>query len=152
MSHVHAVRHDPSVDRDRLASERSHHHVPMFWRHFFEMLAAMAVGMAVTVAIFLSIVGLKTWDEITSVYPTQALVAMAVGMTVPMVAWMLYRGMGWRNSYEMALAMVLPAIPFLCLVWFNVTESAACGAYCAVTVVAMLALMRYRRAEYSMEM
>ena len=124
----------------------------MFWRHFFEMLAAMAVGMAVTVAIFLSIVGLKTWDEITSVYPTQALVAMAVGMTVPMVAWMLYRGMGWRNSYEMALAMVLPAIPFLCLVWFNVTESAACGAYCAVTVVAMLALMRYRRAEYSMEM
>lgn len=152
MSHAHAVRHDPSVDRDGPASERSHRHVPMFWRHFFEMLAAMAVGMAVTVAIFLSIVGLKTWDEITSVYPTQALVAMAVGMTVPMVAWMLYRGMGWRNSYEMALAMVLPAIPFLCLVWFNVTESAACGAYCAVTVVAMLALMRYRRAEYSMEM
>jgi hypothetical protein len=124
----------------------------MFWRHFFEMLAAMAVGMAVTIAIFLSIVGLKTWDEITSVYPTQALVAMAVGMTVPMVAWMLYRGMGWRNSYEMAVAMVLPAIPFLCLVWFNVTESAACGAYCAFTVVAMLALMRYRKSEYSMEM
>ena len=63
-------------------------------------------------------------------------------MTVPMVAWMQYRGMGWRNSYEMAAAMVLPVIPFLCFVWFGITENAMCGLYCAVTVVAMLALMR----------
>lgn len=38
---------------------------------------------------------------------------------------------------------------FLCLVWFNVTETALCGAYCASTVVAMLALMGYRRGEYT---
>jgi hypothetical protein len=43
-------------------------------------------------------------------------------------------------------------VPFLCLVWFNITESAQCGAYCAVTVLAMLALMQYRRSEYSMQM
>jgi hypothetical protein len=121
-----------------------------FWRHFLEMLGVMAVGMIATVAIFLSIVGLKTWDEVTVEYPTQALLAMAVGMTAPMVAWMLYRGMGWKNSYEMAGAMVLPVIPFLCLVWFNVTGSAQCGAYCALTVVAMLGLMLYRRSEYMM--
>jgi hypothetical protein len=114
------------------------------------MLGVMAVGMIATVAIFLSIVGLKTWDEVTVEYPTQALLAMAVGMTAPMVAWMLYRGMGWKNSYEMAGAMVLPVIPFLCLVWFNVTGSAQCGAYCALTVVAMLGLMLYRRSEYMM--
>jgi hypothetical protein len=84
--------------------------------------------------------------------PDPALLAMAFGMTVPMVAWMLYRGMGWKNSYEMALAMVLPVIPFLCLVWFNVTNNAQCGAYCLLTVFAMLSLMRYRRNEYSMQM
>jgi hypothetical protein len=44
-----------------------------------------------------------------------------------MVAWMLYRGMGRKNSYEMALAMILPVIPFLCLVWFGITKSAQCG-------------------------
>jgi hypothetical protein len=60
--------------------------------------------------------------------------------------------MGWKNSYEMALAMLLPVIPFLCLVWFNVTESAQCGGYCAATVVSMLGLMRYRGSEYSMQM
>jgi hypothetical protein len=123
-----------------------------FWRHFLEMLAAMVVGMIATGAIFVSIVGLKTWDEVTTQYPTQALLAMAAGMTIPMVAWMLFRGMGRKNSYEMAAAMVLPVIPFLCLVWFNVTKSAQCGAYCALTVVAMLVLMRYRRSEYSMQM
>lgn len=85
-------------------------------------------------------------------YPTQTLVAMAAGMTAPMVARMLFRGMGRRNSYEMALAMILLVIPFLCLVWFGVTKSAWCGAYCALTFVAMYALMRYHQSEYSMQM
>jgi hypothetical protein len=132
--------------------DEAHQDTPHFWRHYLEMLGIMVAGMIVTSVIFLAVVGLKTWDEITFVYPTQALLAMAFGMTVPMLGWMLYRGMGWKNSYEMALAMVLPMVPFLCLVWFNVTESAQCAAYCAVTVFAMLALMRYRRSEYSMQM
>jgi hypothetical protein len=123
-----------------------------FWRHFLSMLAVMVAGMLATGAVFLWIVGLQTWNEITIVYPTQALVSMALGMTAPMVAWMLHKGMGRKNTFEMALAMVLPVIPFLFLVWLNITESAACGLYCAATVIAMLSLMRYRRAEYSMDM
>lgn len=54
----------------------------------------MAVGMLATGAIFLSIVGLKRWDQVTVQYPTQALLAMAAGMSVPMVAWMLVWGLG----------------------------------------------------------
>ena len=127
-------------------------HLSPFWRHFLEMLAAMAVGMIATGAIFLSIVGLKTWDQVTIQYPTQALLAMAAGMSIPMAAWMLVRGMGRRNAYEMAAAMVLPVLPFLCLVWFDVTKGAQCGGYCATTIVAMLVLMRYRRSTYSMAM
>jgi hypothetical protein len=72
-------------------------------------------------------------------------------MTVPMVAWMMYRGMGWKNSYEMAAVMIVPVVPFLCLVWFDVTKSAQCGAYCLVAIAAMLGLMFYRRDEYSMK-
>ena len=133
------------------AKERSRHVSP-FWRHFLEMFAAMVVGMIATGAIFIAVVGLKTWDEVTTQYATQSLLAIAAGMTLPMVAWMLYRGMGWKNAVEMAAVMILPVIPFLCLVWFGVTQTAQCGAYCAVTVLAMLALMGYRRREYSMEM
>jgi hypothetical protein len=76
--------------------------LPPFWRHFLEMLAAMAVGMVATGAIFLFITGLKTWDDAAVQYPTQALLAIAAGMTVPMIAWMLFRHMGRRNAYEMA--------------------------------------------------
>jgi NhaP-type Na+/H+ or K+/H+ antiporter len=91
------------------------------------MLSAMAVGMIATGAIFVSITGLKTWDEVTVQYPMQVLLAMAAGMTIPMVAWMLVRGMGRRNACEMAAAMVLPVLPFLCLVWFDVTKGASAG-------------------------
>ena len=51
-------------------------HVSPFWRHFLEMLAAMVVGMLVTGAIFLSIVGLQTWDEVTMTFPVSPNVAL----------------------------------------------------------------------------
>jgi hypothetical protein len=142
------------VDRPQARSPEAgrKRHLSSFWRHFLEMLGAMAVGMIATGAIFISVTGLKTWDEVTVQYPTPALLAMAAGMSIPMAAWMLYRGMGRRNAYEMAAAMILPVIPFLCLVWFHVGKGAQCGGYCAATIVAMLALMRYRRSQYSMAM
>jgi hypothetical protein len=139
--HPISIHHSPKTQHNR--------HLSTFWRHFLQMLAAMAVGMIATGAIFLSVVGLKTWDQVLLQYPAQALLAMAAGMTIPMAAWMLFRGMGARNSAEMAAAMVLPVIPFLCLVWFHVTKSAQCGPYCALTIVAMLGLMFYRRGQYS---
>lgn len=152
--HVAAVEpaQETSPHQTLAAKVRHKRRLSPFWRHFLEMLGAMAVGMIATGAIFVSVTGLKTWDEVTVQYPTQVLLAMAAGMSIPMVAWMLYRGMGRRNAYEMAAAMVLPVLPFLCLVWFNVTKSAQCGGYCASTIVAMLALMGYRRSQYSMQM
>jgi hypothetical protein len=122
-----------------------------FWRHFVEMFAVMVVGMVTFAAIFVTIVGL-TFDQATLQYPTVSLLVIAAGMSVPMAAWMLHRGMGWRNSAEMATAMVVPVIPFLSLVWLDVTASAACGPYCLLAIAAMLGLMLYRRSEYSMEM
>jgi len=127
-------------------------HVSPFWRHFLQMLAVMVVGMVVSAAIFLSLTGVTTWEEVTTQYATRSLLVMAAGMTLPMVAWMLYRGMGRKNSYEMAAVMSIPVVPFLCLVWFGVTESAQCGAYCGLTLLSMLALMYFRRDVYSSPM
>ena len=141
--------HPPRARPPQVGHKR---HLSPFWRHLLEMLAAMAAGMLATGAIFVSVTGLKTWDQVTVQYPTQVLLAMAAGMSVPMVAWMLVRGMGWRNASEMAAAMVLPVLPFLCLVWFHIGKGAQCGGYCATTIVAMLVLMRYRRSTYSTPM
>jgi hypothetical protein len=142
MSHADTVRRTGTLGR---------HHLSPFWRHFWQMLGVMVVGMVASAAVFLTIVGM-TFDQATQRHPIVSLLVIAAGMSVPMLAWMLYRGMGWRNSSEMATAMAVPVIPFLCLVWFDVTKSAQCGGYCMITIAAMLGLMHYRRDRYSMEM
>jgi hypothetical protein len=122
-----------------------------FRRHFVQMFGVMVAGMILSAGVFLTIIGM-TWDEATVEHPLASLLVIAAGMTVPMAVWMLHRGMGIRNSVEMAAAMAVPVVPFLCLVWFGVTKSALCGLYCILAVVAMVALMLYRRDEYSMDM
>jgi len=51
------------------------------------MIAAMAVGMLVGVAIFLTVAGM-TFDEALVQLPTATLIVVAFSMTAPMVAWM----------------------------------------------------------------
>ena len=122
-----------------------------FRRHFVQMFVVMVVGMFLSVAVFLTIVGMA-WDLATVEHPLASLLVVAAGMTLPMALWMLHRGMGGRNTAEMAAAMAVPVIPVLCLVWFGVTESAWCGPYCVLSVVTMVGLMRHRRDQYSVEM
>lgn len=136
---------------EAITQHRSDRRLTPFRRHFLQMFGLMVAGMILAAGIFLTIVGM-TWDEATVEHPLAALLVIAAGMTVPMAVWMLERGMGVRNSMEMAAAMAVPVVPFLCLVWFGVTTSAWCGGYCILAIVAMVGLMLYRRDEYSMEM
>jgi hypothetical protein len=81
-----------------------------FIRHYAEMVAAMFLGMAVLgvpAGWALGAVG-SSWSELNSDAPALMLLGMAVTMTVPMVAWMRYRGHSWRANTEMAASMVLP--------------------------------------------
>ena len=78
--------------------------------------------MFASAAIFLSIVQV-TWDEALIQYPVQSLLVMAVSMTVPMLAWMRHRRHDWKRSTEMGAATVVPVIPFICLVLFDVTRT-----------------------------
>jgi hypothetical protein len=124
-----------------------------FWRHFLEMSAAMWIGMAVGGVLFKAILAGfgTTITEVRLQYPELAVLVMGANMTVPMVAWMRHRGHGWRSSLEMAAAMFAPAIPVIVLLRADVIAFAAvCGLYCGVMMAAMLALMGYRRSEYTM--
>lgn len=125
-----------------------------FTRHFLEMTAVMTIGMLVAAFVFmialnLAVEGDLTWEQALADYPTHALLAIAIGMSVPMVPWMRYRGHSRRSAYEMAVVMGFLAIPFICLALFNIVKGAQCGLYCLAGLVAMLALMLYRRSDYS---
>ena len=77
--------------------------------------------------------------------------SMAVTMTVPMVAWMRYRGHGRRANTEMSASMFLPTFAVIGLLWAGVLEDI--GALMVLEHVAMLAsmlgVMLLRPAEYT---
>jgi hypothetical protein len=74
---------------------------------------------------------------------------MAFSMTGPMVAWMRHRGHDWAICFEMAVVMVAPAIPLCALRMADVISGGVCGAYCGLSLVAMVGLMVYRRDYYT---
>jgi hypothetical protein len=118
-----------------------------FLRHLLEMGLAMMAGMLVSATIFLSAVGM-TAAEAMREHAVLFVVLQAVGMTVTMVAWMRHRRHSWRSSSEMATAMVLPAVPLICLRLLDVISGPICRLYCLATIVAMVILMLYRRSDY----
>jgi flagellar biosynthetic protein FliP len=113
-----------------------------FIHHYVEMVLAMAVGMAVYGMLFRR--GLA-WTG----YADEAI--MAAFMTVPMVAWMRYRGHGWGQAGEMAGAMLLPtAVVIVVAVELLAVTGRPLGmASHAAMLLGMLALMVVRRAEYA---
>jgi hypothetical protein len=86
-----------------------------FWLHLVEMFAAMWVGMAAGIGVYLVITGLSSYSQGPRLHPVPSVSAMAISMAVPMAAWMFFRGHRWQNSAEMAAAMIVPAIPFVIL-------------------------------------
>jgi membrane protein YdbS with pleckstrin-like domain len=123
------------------------HHAHGFGRHLIEMGLAMMVGMIVSAAIFLSAMGM-TAEEAMREHAVLFVVLQALGMTVAMVAWMRHRRHNWRSSSEMALTMVVPAVPLICLRLLDIISGPICSLYCLATIVAMVALMLYRRSDY----
>jgi hypothetical protein len=102
-----------------------------FLRHYLEMVAAMLVGM---VALGAAVSGV---------------LALAVTMSVGMVAWMRHRGHGWASTLEMAGAMFTPAVALVPLLWLGVIAG---DTLLLLEHLAMFPLMylvmRRRRAEY----
>jgi hypothetical protein len=117
------------------------------------MNIVMLIGMIVANVLFTYSVGALiepiTWQDALVEYPAQALLVMSIGMTLPMIAWMKHRRFTWRRTHEMAAAMLLPAVPLICLALLGLIEGAQCGLHCVAAAVAMLGLMLYRRTDYS---
>jgi hypothetical protein len=112
------------------------------------MTLAMMVGMIVSATIFLSAVGM-TAAEAMREHAVLFVVLQAFGMTLAMVAWMRHQRHTWRSSSEMAAAMVIPAVPLICLRLLDVISGPICGVYCLATIVAMVVVMLYRRSDYA---
>jgi hypothetical protein len=114
-----------------------------FLRHYFEMVAAMVLGMVV-------LGSLSSQLDLPD-HTAFKLVEMAVWMTVPMTLWMRIRGHRWRACAEMAAAMLLPAGGALVLFAAGVvTDSGVLLMMEHIAMFpAMLVVMLRRRDEYA---
>jgi hypothetical protein len=124
-----------------------------FARHYLEMVAAMFLGMAVLwmpAKEALGAAGLSS-SELREDAPALLLAVMAITMTVPMVAWMRYRGHGWRPAAEMSAGMLVPTAGAIALLGASVVEDLdvlMVGEHVAM-LLGMLLAMLLRPAEYS---
>jgi hypothetical protein len=120
-----------------------------FIRHYVEMVVAMFLGMGV----LLPPLGAALRTAGTSLHDSDVLMisAMALTMTVPMVAWMRYRGHGWSVCADMTTAMVIPTLSVLALLWSGLVGDL--GTLLLIEHVAMLPsmllAMLLRRDEYT---
>src|SRR5919198_5661057 len=97
-----------------------------FLRHLLEMTVAMMIGMVGSAAIFVTALG-TTVDGALRRHAVAFVFVQALGMTIPMVAWMRHRRHSWRACSEMAAAMVAPAIPLICLRVTGTVAGSVCG-------------------------
>jgi hypothetical protein len=124
-----------------------------FIRHYLEMVAAMFLGMGilyVPAKLTLSAFGADA-SALEADAPAVLLLGMAVSMTVPMVAWMRYRGHGWPASTEMAASMFIPTFGVIALLWTGaVTDfGTLMGLEHVVMLPAMVVAMLLRLDEYT---
>ena len=124
-----------------------------FARHYVEMVIAMFAGMAVhglPAGWGLTALG-TSWGDLHTDAPAAMFGLMAVTMIVPMVAWMRFRGHGWRANGEMSLSMVLPTLGAIALLSADVVADvgALLAAEHVAMLLAMLGAMLLRASEYT---
>jgi len=116
-----------------------------FLRHYLEMVAAMFLGMAI-----LGVPVDRALDALGATSDEFMFLGMATTMTAGMVAWMMYRGHGWRANLEMSASMFVPTFAVIGLLWAEVMTDL--GALMVIEHVAMLlamaGVMLLRPAEY----
>jgi hypothetical protein len=120
-----------------------------FLGHFGEMLLAMLLGMAVlSGGAHLAVAA--AGGSLSGAPGSLQVLLMGFNMTVPMVAWMSYRGHPRARNREMAGAMIVPTLAAAALAAAAVLSTgAALGVQHAAMIPAMLGVMLWRREYYS---
>jgi hypothetical protein len=125
------------------------HSTRRFVRHYVEMVAVMFIGMfalSKPADLLFGAFGASTSSE----HPVMMLFSMGITMTVPMVAWMRYRGHAWRPTNEMAASMLIPTFAAMALVGAGVmTGGSAMVAEHIAMLAGMLVAMLLRRDDYA---
>jgi hypothetical protein len=121
-------------------------------QHFFEMVAAMLVGMAVLGMVVRAIcTALGRSDYLLDHVGLRAPL-MAANMTIGMAVWMRHRGHSWEAIAEMGGAVIVPLVVLIGPFWAGVLSGDALLGWMHVLMLpAMVISMHHRRDEYTQD-
>ena len=124
-----------------------------FARHFLEMCISMCAGGAILSLIVFGIPALVGAPDLRVQFPELGLVLVAIFLTLPMAAWMRFRGMEWRPIVEMSAVPIGLAIVLIGAVWVGLTPESSLqitfGSFCGIACVGMFVVMLPRLGLYT---
>jgi flagellar biosynthetic protein FliP len=127
-------------------ADRSERH--RFVRHYFEMVAAMIVGMMVVGGVVRLFCVLTGHEGVFDHAGASALI-MATNMVIGMSVWMRYRHHSWAAIADMAGAMYVPLAVLIVPFWLGVLPGGALlGLMHVLMLPAMWLVMLRRPDEY----
>ena len=120
-----------------------------FARHFLEMCISMcAPGALLYLLVFTGIPAIFATGDLRAQAPELSLVIIAILVTAPMTAWMVFRGMTWRPTLEMSAVPMVLAIAIVGLTWTGVLAGTIVqirfGQFCGLACIGMLGVMLFR--------
>jgi len=93
--------------------------VGRFAAHLAEMCMAMCAGAIALSLLFFGAANLLGYDDLTRTAPALSVFVIALNLSVPMAAWMRYRGMDWEPTLEMAGSTMVVGIALIVAYWLD---------------------------------
>ena len=119
-----------------------------FARHFLEMCITMCAGGAILGLVVFGIPASIGAPDVREQFPEIGLILIAILLTLPMAAWMRFRGMEWRPIVEMSAMPIGLAIVLIGAVSAGLasepTLQMTFGTFCGISCVGMFVVMLFR--------
>ena len=121
--------------------------VGRFALHLAEMCVVMCAGAVVLSVAFFGAAGLLGYTDLPQRAPELSVFVIAVNLSLPMAAWMRFRGMPWRPTLEMAGSTMVVGLLLIAAYWADLiaTDSlieVQTSLACPVMIAAMLVRFR----------
>jgi hypothetical protein len=121
-----------------------------FALHFLEMCAVMCLGAFVLSVLFFGAAGLLGYPDLPQQYPELSVLVIAINLSVPMAAWMRFRGMDWQPTLEMAGSTMVVGLLLIAAYWLGIiAQSSLIEVQTSLACPLMLAVMLFRFPLYS---
>lgn len=124
--------------------------VGRFVVHLLEMCMVMCVGAVVLSVAFFGAAALLGYSDLPQRAPALSALVVALNLSLPMAAWMRFRGMAWRPTLEMSGSTMLVGLLLIAGYWLGiVAESSLIEVQTSLACPVMLVVMLLRFPLYS---